>query len=116
MSVLFRVGSIAVAVLEIEPEVLDRLTPELLDDAGADRVAVVEAQRARQRLAVRRMLVQRLQRQLAKPRRGVAFEEVGTAVDGVHRLPIATLTGIGACECQVGAPERRDNRREIARR
>ena len=70
VSVLFGVRPDAVAVLEVDPEVLDRLAAQLGDDARADRLGEAgrvvrqptEAKRRPKRRRVRRILVERRER------------------------------------------------------
>src|SRR6185312_5648239 len=66
--VLLVVGAIAVAVLEVDPEVLDRLAPELLDDALVHLVGEVrrDTDRLRELAGRRRGLVQDAQRDVAE--------------------------------------------------
>ena len=86
--VLLGVGAMAVAVLEVDPEVLDRLAPELLDHPGMDGPGQpdVEPEGRGEGLGVGRVLGERGERQRAQPGRRVGPEEVGTAIDGVHWL------------------------------
>ena len=108
MAVLFGVRTIAVAVLEIDAEVFDRLAPQLLDDrartcrANAAVDAVARSSSAGASVArVGRVLVERRQRQRAELRRRVRAEQMRAAVDGVHRLPVAGLAGIRARDARV---------------
>ena len=74
VAVLFGVGPVAVAVLEVDAEVLDRLAPQLVDDARANRWRGVAASRPSARAQAsrrRRVLVERRQRQRAELRRRV---------------------------------------------
>jgi hypothetical protein len=94
MAVLFGVRTVTVAVLEIEPVVLDRLGAELVDDAGANRcregdgVAVgrVQVERRRKRWRIGRIFLQRRRCQRPELRRGIGPEQMRAAVDRVHRL------------------------------
>ena len=69
--VLLVVGPIAEAVLEVDPEILDRLARQLVDDARVDALGErrIETERRRQRRRVRRVL---LQRRAARRRRASA--------------------------------------------
>ena len=70
--VLFGVGAVAVAVLEVDAKVLDRLARELGLHAGVDALGVsAEAQGFRQDLRAGRVLAERLQRPLSELLDGV---------------------------------------------
>ncbi len=89
VAVLFGVRAVAVAVLEVQPEVLDRLASQLLDHARMDARGRRrrEAERGGERGRIGRVLVQGPQRRGAEARRGVRLEEVRAAVHHVNRLP-----------------------------
>ena len=76
MAVLFRVRAVAVAVLEIQAEVFDRLAAELLDDPGVHALggSGIEAEHRDERRAVGRVLAQDAQRRGAEFRRRVRPE------------------------------------------
>ena len=75
VAVLLVVRAVAVAVLEVDAEVLDRLALQLLDDARVDRSAraAIEAERRGERRRVRRVLVERAQRERAELLRRVGL-------------------------------------------
>ena len=117
VAVFFGVRPVAVAVLEVDPEVLDRLARSL----STTRARIVspasrgaQAERAARTIGVGRMLVERRQRERAELRRRVAPEQMRAAVDGVHRLPVAALAGIVARDRAIRARSVETDRREIA--
>src|SRR5262249_17722726 len=109
-AVLFVLGPVAEAVLEIDPEVFHRLARQLVDHARVDAVGdgLVEADGGGQRLRIRRVLLQRAQRAGAELARGVGLEQVGAAVDDVHRLAPRRVARKLAGRADVGFVERVD--------
>ena len=77
----------AVAVLEVDPEVLDRLATQLLAHPADEQLVAVE-ELEQHGLVV----VDALQRGSAVLLDQPGVEAVGRHVDGVHRLPPRTLT------------------------
>ena len=94
VAVLFRINAVAVAVLEIYPEIFDWLATEFFDDASADGCGIdvrAEPERSDQCLSVRGVFVQRGECNCTQLRRGISLEQVRAAIHRVHRLPVATL-------------------------
>ena len=89
VAVFLGVRAVAVAVLEIQPEVLDRLALQLFGHAGMDagRRVRCEAEDGRERARIRRMFLEHAQRRRAEPRGRVRLEQVRAAVNRVNRLP-----------------------------
>ena len=91
VAVLLVIGPVAVAVLEVDAEVLDRLARQLVDDARVDAVGERRDRGRsprRARRGVGRVLVERPQRHRAELPRRVGLEQVRAAVDRVHRLAL----------------------------
>src|SRR4051794_13024934 len=95
MAVLFVISAVAVAVFEIDAEVFHRLAAQLLHDACIDDIAEarIETDGIAQRGGVGSEVVEGAEGERAEFLRRVALEEMRAAVDGVHRLPRARLTG-----------------------
>jgi hypothetical protein len=90
--VLLFVGTMAVAVLEVDAEVLDRLAAELVGNPQAQHVreaygTASEVERGLERRTIGRVFIQGGKRECAQPRGHVRLEQVRTAIEGVHRLP-----------------------------
>jgi hypothetical protein len=87
VTVFFGVGPVAVAILEVDAIVLDRLTAQARDDTFANRGGdVTKTECARESRRIGRVLVQRRERQRPKARGSVSAEQVGAAVKGVYGL------------------------------
>ena len=111
VAILFGIGPRAVAVLEIDAEVLDRLARQLLHDARVDRRRErPQAQRHIQSARVRGVLGERAASHLAQLRRGVGAEQVAAAVDHVHGLPARRVAGVERHERQVRSAQRVEQR------
>ena len=98
------VRTVAVAVLEVDAEILDRLARQLLADAGVDRRQrrmVADAERRAERRGVGRVVVHRLLRDAPDLGRGVEGEQLSAAVDRVHRLPARSLARVGGGKREV---------------
>src|SRR5205814_1973750 len=95
VSILFGISTVAVAVFEIDPEVLHRFAAQLLDDPLVDDVAVfrVDADGIAERGRIRREFIERMESERAEFLRRVALEQMRAPVDGMHRLPRARLAG-----------------------
>src|SRR5207244_7559569 len=93
VAVFLGVGAIAVAVLEVDAEILDRLAPELLDDARVDEVRERTRQKERAREDIRRRseFGERVERERSQAGRGGGVREGRAAVDRVRRLASAGL-------------------------
>ncbi len=91
MAVLLGVGARAVAVLQVDPQVLDRFAGQLVPDACQEIVVVVEE--LAQEVIV---LLGAAQGSPAVVRDEAGVEAVRGDVDGVHRLPSGTLAGVVA--------------------
>ncbi len=120
VAVLFGVGPDAVAVFEVDAEVLDRLARELVDDPRADRsgepgLVGRKRERAGERTGVRRVLVENRARDRADLRRRISLEEVRAAIQAVHGLAIAALSRICAAGGGVGLAKARNNWRQRPR-
>jgi hypothetical protein len=99
--VLLVVGSAAVAVLEVDAQVLDRLGLQLGHDRAPDLADLLDVQAAGpgQVVGPRSVPGQRRGR-LGAPgggqvRTALRDVAVGGDVDGVHRLPVRPVTGVG---------------------
>jgi len=106
--VLLRVGARAVAVLEVDPEVLDRLRGELGPHPRAHvlREVVGQASGPRER-RVTAVRVQGVERGGAPARHERGVVAVGRDVDRVDRLAAWALAGVVACQRRVGAGQQR---------
>src|SRR5512143_231336 len=95
MMILFSIGAISVAVLKIDPEILNRLAIQLVADALADgrkSRMIGDSDCAAERSSVRRILIQSAEGNCAELGDGVGGEELGAAVNGVHRLSAGAFT------------------------
>ena len=105
VSVLLGVGAVAVAVLEVDSVVLDRLALQLLDDArvhGArEGLRSLQSDRARERSGIGRVLIERAHRRGPELCRDVGGEQVRAAVDGMDRLAVGAVSGVGFGEPSV---------------
>ena len=114
--VLLGIGPVPVAVLEVDPEILDRLVLQLLRHAPIDRrgerLRELPAKRFREQLGRRGVLLQRPQGDDAQLLCRVGLEEMGAAIDGLHRLARGRLAGEDAREVQVRVVEGPDNVRD----
>ena len=70
----------------------------------------------RERSGIGCIFLQRAPRNLAELRDGIRGEQLGAAIDGMDRLPIAGLAGIAAGEIRTGGTQSGDNGREIVAR
>ena len=107
--ILFAVGPVSVAVLEIDPEILDRLAIELFADSLVDhgeRGVARDAKRAAERFSVRRILAHGAKSDCAELRDGIRREQLRTSVDSVHGLSTGPLTRMCARESQICFPKR----------
>ena len=95
VAVLLRVGTDAVAVLEIDAEVFHRLALQLLLDPAVDDLgdAGIDSDRLREGGGVRRVLRERLEGEVSELSGRVALEQVRAAVDRVHGLAGPGLAG-----------------------
>src|SRR5262245_50668474 len=93
--VFFLIGSVAVAVFEVDAKVFDRLARQFFGNALPDFLGmnIADADRARERERIRAVLFENAHRLLAELSRSVELEELRTAVDGVHGLPLAGASG-----------------------
>ena len=119
--ILLGVGAIAVAILEVDPEVLDRLALQLVDDAATNDVGevvpgAIEFEDARQRGAVWRVLIEGRERRRAQLHGGVRTKEMRAAVDGVHGLAVTGLARPRAGYGVVHRAEMFEDGLKIARR
>ena len=109
VAILLGIHTVAIAVLEIDAEVFDRFAAEFFNDPRTDRCRVNvrgETERRRKRFGVRGVLVEHGQCDRTELRRRISLEQVRSAVDGVHRLPIGTLAGKVPRHALIDAPER----------
>jgi hypothetical protein len=86
---------LAEAFLEIDPEVLDRLAPQLVRDAWVDALGQIArvAKRFRERVRIWSVLVQRPPGDHSKLPRSVRFEKMRAAVECMNRLALRRITG-----------------------
>src|SRR5262249_22848235 len=114
VAVLFEVGPVAEPVLEIDPEVFDRLARQLVDDAQVDAIGErgVETDRAGERRRVGRGILQRFQRVGAELLRRVRLGEMRAAVEDVRRLRPRRMAGKWLGNANVRIVERVDERRQ----
>ena len=111
VAVLLGVGTIAVAVLEVDAEVLHRLPLELGHHPrmDADGEVARQSEGVAEDMGVGGVLAQRAQRQLTELARGVGGEELGAAVHRVHGLTLPGVSRVLPRERGIGplqAPER----------
>src|SRR5205823_7638026 len=88
MAVLFSVGSIAIAIFEIESEVFHGFALKLLDDAGVDhrRGGSPDSHGCSESVRVSAILLQHTKRRRAETRRRVRPEQMRAAIDCVDGL------------------------------
>ena len=87
MAVLFRIGSISVAIFEVESKIFNRLSAKLLDDAGVNSGGgLPDSYRRGKRVRVSGVLLKRTQRALTKTPRRVRTKKVRAAIYGVDGL------------------------------
>ena len=88
--ILFLAGAAAEALFEIDAIVLDRFAVQFVEDAGVDALGerVFVADDVGQRLRIRRVLLERAERNSAKLLRGVGLEQMRAAVERVDRLAL----------------------------
>ena len=104
MAVLLGVGTVAVAVLEVDPEVLDRLARQLCDDSFSngprERRVYSKLQGLREVDRVAAMLVERRQGTLPEPGRSRGGEELRPAVHRMDGLPDHSEASIRRTTCR----------------
>ncbi len=85
----------AESVFEIDPEILDRFTRQLLDDAGVETIGErrFEIERARKRRRIGRVLLERAQGDRAELAGQGRVEQMRAAVDRMDRLPARRVAG-----------------------
>ena len=99
VTVLLGVGTMPVAILEVDPEVLDGLPSQFLGHETMNRIGQRggDVENRSQVLGGRGPAVESVQRQLAQSLSRVGREEMSTAIHGVHWLAFGALAGeIGA--------------------
>src|SRR2546429_543528 len=81
-SILFFVGAISEAVLEIDAEILDRLARQLVDDARVEAIGerAIDPDRVGQRRRIRRVVLQRAKCGTAQFLGGIGLEQMRAAV------------------------------------
>ncbi len=96
VGVLGVVGPQTVAVLEVHPQVLDRLAAQLRHHLVVHRLGQVrrQAEHLGERPGPARVLLERRQRRCSPLGRHVARDPVGRHVTGVHRLPAARVARV----------------------
>jgi hypothetical protein len=123
VTIFLGVGSNAIPILVVDPEILDRLALKLVADALVDRLGELpaslivgrQADRVRQRAWVGRVLVHGPAGELAELGDGVGSEELRATVDDVDGLPGPGLAGVSLREASVDRLQARDDGREIRR-
>ena len=107
--ILLGVLAIAVAVFKIQPEILRRFAAQLRHDALVNRHGEHprprHVERLVQRVRIRRVFIERTQRDRAELLRGIRLEKVRAAIDDMHRLPAVRLAGIPLHEGEIRAGE-----------
>ena len=101
VAIFLCVGSVAVAVLEIDAEVFDRLASKLLYDTCPNRTRKLrrlEAQGPCKRRGVWRILVEHTARSDAELSCRVRAEQMRAAVNGVDRLTIVCFARECGCD------------------
>ena len=96
-SVFLMVGPVAVAVFEVETEVLYRFARQLVRDPRMDgrrQARVIEAEGLGQGRGIGSVALHELQRYVAQFSGRVGTKQVGAAVDRVDGLPVGTVAGI----------------------
>ena len=112
--------AVAVAVLEVEPQVLDRFAAQLGLDAGRDLDDEIIGSRrpTAHDLLHAAVLLHRGQRRLPPLLRQVGDEAVGRHIDGVHRLAAPVVAGVtrlpGRRRCSARSPSRRARNRSVS--
>ncbi len=120
--VLLGVGAVAVAVLEVDAQVLDRLALQLGAHARVDGLGelVGEAEDGGEGRGVRGVLVEGRQGTVAPGTDGVGGEDIARYIDGVDGLASAGVSGVAALQFGVdrregGADVLADGAREARR-
>ena len=111
--VFLRVRSVPVAIFEIDAKVFDRLVAELAYDARSNRLGErgafvrsdIELQRVGEGPRVRRVLLERGEREIAEPAGRVRAKQLRTAVDRVNGLTPFDFAWPGPRRRAIAAPE-----------
>ncbi len=111
VAVLFSIGAIAVAVLEVDPKILHGLVPELADDSGPDGLyegrslvrSEVQFQRLGEGSGIRRVLFECPEGNFTEPAGGVRAKQVRAAVNSVNGLTSFDLAGPRPGGCRIRA-------------
>ena len=102
MLIFLGVGAIAVAILEIEPEIFNRFALQFLSDARVDlfekRLFRFQAQCLAERGGVGRVFAHAAQGYFPKSAGRISLEEMRSSINGVHRLAPVGFPGITAHE------------------
>ena len=120
VAVFLRVGAIAVAIFEIEPEIFHRFAPQFFDDPIVNLVAAKFRRRpfrARAASVAASGAYSSSERSATSPSLcgGVGFEKMRAAVNGVHRLPAIRFARISAHERRVCLAQDSVNYRDLIR-
>ena len=110
MAILLGVRAVAIPILEIDPEILDRFGGQLGADPFRNRTkcrVLADSKRLAQAGGIGRIPVHRAQRESAKLGNRIGAEELRAAIDGMDRLAAGTLAWVRLRECDVGLAERR---------
>src|SRR5713226_4207529 len=104
MLVLFRVRPVAIPILEINAEILDRLAGQLCNHPRGNLLryrAGWEPESSRESALDRRVISQRLPRELTQPFTGGRPEQMGASVKRVHRLAAGGIPRIGSAKSSI---------------
>ena len=103
-AILFVVGPVAEAVLEVDAEILDRLPLQLVDDARIDASGEFGCDGERSaRFALSARILRALESGRAELLGNVRREEMRPAVNGVNRLPRVCIAWIPQADRAIGA-------------
>ncbi len=108
MAVLLVVGSVAVAILEVDPIVLHRLAPQLLHPSAVDGVrdpCICEVERCSQGIRIRGVPLEGAQRHRSQLPRRIGSEEVRSSVDRVDGLAARRLPRVLRRQLAVGVSQ-----------
>ena len=91
MPVFFGIGSMPIAVFEVDPKIFDWLVLQLCDGAikyGLRKFAARESQAMCERCRVRRVVANQVKRERSQSGGSVGLEKLRAAINYMDRLPV----------------------------